>query len=59
MSRNWRPYTLGALCRGTGCTPLEPALDVITKGQSQLLNSSTREAVNIEPERVKLKNLHC
>jgi hypothetical protein len=22
----WHPYTLGALCRGTGCTPLEPAL---------------------------------
>jgi hypothetical protein len=28
MIRNWRPYTLGALCRGTGCTPLEPALVV-------------------------------
>jgi hypothetical protein len=26
MIRNWRLYTLGALCRGTGCTPLEPAL---------------------------------
>jgi hypothetical protein len=26
MIRNWRPYTLGALCRGIGCTPLEPVL---------------------------------
>jgi hypothetical protein len=26
MIRNWRPCTLGALCRGTGCIPLEPAL---------------------------------
>jgi hypothetical protein len=26
MIRNWGPYTLGALRRGTGCTPLEPAL---------------------------------
>jgi hypothetical protein len=26
MIKNWRPYTLGALCRGTGCTPLEPSL---------------------------------
>jgi hypothetical protein len=29
MIRNWRPYKLGALCRGTGCTPLEPALFVL------------------------------
>jgi hypothetical protein len=26
MIRNWRPYTLGALCHSTGCTPLEPCL---------------------------------
>jgi hypothetical protein len=26
MIRNWCPYTLGALCRGTGSAPLEPAL---------------------------------
>jgi hypothetical protein len=26
LIRNWHPYTLGALCHGTGCTPLELAL---------------------------------
>jgi hypothetical protein len=29
MIRNWRPYTLGALFRNTGCTPLEPALQYL------------------------------
>jgi hypothetical protein len=33
--------------------------DVISRGQSQLLGSSAREAVKIEPEHVKLKDLHC
>jgi hypothetical protein len=36
-----------------------PCRDVISKGQSQLLGSSVRETVKIEPTLVKTKNLHC
>jgi hypothetical protein len=35
-----------------------PWRDVISKRQSQLLGTSAGEAVKIEPESVKLKNLH-
>jgi hypothetical protein len=44
---------------GNGVFLLGPCRDVINKGQSQLLGSSVREALKIEPEGVKLKNLHC
>jgi hypothetical protein len=33
--------------------------DDISKGQSQWLSISVQEPVKIEPEHVKLKNLHC
>jgi hypothetical protein len=36
-----------------------PYRDVTSKGQSQVLESSVQGAVEIVPERVKLKNLHC
>jgi hypothetical protein len=38
-----------------------PCGDVISKGQSLVDSelSSAREAVKMEPERVKVKNLHC
>jgi hypothetical protein len=36
-----------------------PYRDVISKGQSQLIESSVRKAVKRGPERAKLKNLHC
>jgi hypothetical protein len=39
--------------------PRDPCQDVVTKRPSQLLGSSARKFVKIEPESVKLKNLHC
>jgi hypothetical protein len=43
------------------CFLCGPCRDVISKGQSSVDSelSSVWVAVKIEPERVKLKNLHC
>jgi hypothetical protein len=41
------------------CFLCGPYQDVISKGQSELIESSAWEAVKIEPECVKLKNLYC
>jgi hypothetical protein len=51
-------HTTIQLLLETGCF-YGPCQNVISKGQSQLLASSAQEAVKIEPECVKLKNLHC
>jgi hypothetical protein len=44
-----------------GCFLRGPCRDVISKGQRQLIIqlSSVRQAVKIEAELVKVKNLHC
>jgi hypothetical protein len=36
-----------------------PRRDIISKVQSQLLGNSALDGVKTEPERVKLKKLHC
>jgi hypothetical protein len=44
---------------GKGVFLRGPCRDVISKGRSQLRESSAREAEKLGPEIVKLKGLHC